>query len=142
MPNVVRFLLEHLGTGGYRNLINGSLFFSGISILGLSYLQGVKKILLNLIPLVCLAFLSFQLKIPAERIHFIEYGLLGIFVIRPYATGTWKFLLPAFLLVCLIGAGDELIQWFLPNRVGEWKDVGLNVIGGFFGLWIGKVTFK
>ena len=37
-------------------------------------------------------------------------------------------------LVSCLGGVDEVVQWLLPNRVFEWKDVGLNVLSGGLGM--------
>jgi VanZ family protein len=34
----------------------------------------------------------------------------------------------------VLGAGDEFIQWTLPNRVFEWKDVWLNILSAGLGM--------
>jgi len=76
------------------------------------------------------------LSIPAERMHFIEYGVLAILVYRalvlnfkngPAYTG-------AFIITSLIGWGDEGIQYLLPNRYFQWRDVGLNCASAALGL--------
>ena len=43
--------------------------------------------------------------------------------------------------VCAVGAVDELIQWGLPNRVGDWRDVGFNSAAGLLGTLVGVVLF-
>lgn len=82
-------------------------------------------------------FVVFTMEIPAERIHFIEYGFLAYLLIL--ATGENKIL--AFLLGSVFGTIDELIQLFfqyqkifpLPRRYFEWKDIGMNIFGVFLG---------
>jgi len=84
----------------------------------------------------CYAVALFWLKIPEERIHLIQYGVLACLVIRAL-----KLDLPplaayagAFVLTALLGLGDEGIQHILPNRYFEWKDVYLNAVSGALGL--------
>ena len=75
---------------------------------------------------------------PAERLHLAEYGLLGCFVfsalrldVRDNTLYGWSLLITAVL-----GSVDEGIQFMLPNRVFEFKDVGLNVLSGALGLTV------
>ncbi|MDP6039274.1 MAG: VanZ family protein [Candidatus Latescibacteria bacterium] len=73
---------------------------------------------------------------PAERFHLAEYGVLGFFTLRALRIDVAP--VPAFALAwgitMILGAGDEAIQWLLPSRVFEWKDVGLNVVSSGLGL--------
>jgi hypothetical protein len=64
----------------------------------------------------------------AERFHFIEYGLLAVLFYkawRPSDDGA-VIVMP---LVCgvLVGTLEEWLQWFVPARVGEVKDILLNL---------------
>ena len=63
-----------------------------------------------------------------ERLHFIIFGLFGFFSARLFTP-------PFAASFCLLmGAGDELLQYFLPSRVGDLRDVGFNLIAATFGL--------
>lgn len=81
------------------------------------------------------------IKIPEERVHILEYGFLGILVYKGYKISKQS-LLRSVIFVGTIGVGDELIQWLLPNRVGEIKDIGLNLLGGIFGVLAGIINDK
>ena len=70
-----------------------------------------------------------------ERFHFVEYGLITFLFYR-----AWRPLedpsivvLPA-LAALLVGTADEWLQWFIPNRVGELRDIFLNGIAIACGL--------
>jgi VanZ family protein len=75
------------------------------------------------------------IKYPEERIHFVEYAVLGVllyFALREGILGRRLILyIPA--LVFIIGLGDELIQGILPNRVYDFRDVLMNLAGGILG---------
>jgi hypothetical protein len=60
----------------------------------------------------------------AEIAHVVLFGALGL-ILSPLAP---RLALPLLLAV---SAGDELLQAFLPWRVGSLFDVALNVICGF-----------
>lgn len=79
-----------------------------------------------------------RLKLPIERIHFIEYGLLGLLVFRALShniRGKSLYLWSGITVFCL-GFLDEGIQYVLPNRVYETKDVIVNGIAGILGLLV------
>jgi VanZ family protein len=75
---------------------------------------------------------------PAERLHLAEYGLLSLLMFlalridmprrRAYLWG-WS-------IASAAGALDEGIQWLLPNRVFELKDIGLNIVCSGLGMLV------
>ena len=69
---------------------------------------------------------------PAEKTHFLTYGTLACLARAALGIdlGGRQLELVTISIVTLIGFGDEVIQYFLPSRVFEWKDVGLNVLSG------------
>jgi hypothetical protein len=78
---------------------------------------------------VCLRFVNLT---PAEKTHFLYYGFLGFLVhhaMRQHQQGGALYA-GVVALVTIIGLGDELIQYALPGRFFEWKDVGLNALSG------------
>lgn len=90
------------------------------------------------------ALLIFRQRIPAEKLHFFEYGLFSYFshnavekddVVARLLRFKNSYLI-AFILVLVISSIDEFIQYLLPNRVGELSDVFLNAISGVLGLMI------
>ncbi len=70
-----------------------------------------------------------------ERVHFIEYGAIAfLFYMAFRALGdSAMFILPVLAAV-IVGTFDEWLQWFIPNRVGEARDVFLNLIAIACGL--------
>lgn len=70
-----------------------------------------------------------------ERFHFVEYGLVTwLFhrVFRPRADAS-ALVLPACAAL-LVAMGDEWVQWFVPGRVGELRDVVLDTAAVGCGL--------
>ena len=92
-------------------------------------------------PLILLTYMSFSLEVWAERVHFIQYGLLGMLVSRAYKIISFKILLASGLFIMSVGLVDEIIQWFLPNRYGDMRDVVMNSLGGISGLWLGQFLY-
>ena len=85
---------------------------------------------------VILYFMGRLITVPAERLHFIEYALLGVAVERVLRRHIRDAGRPFVAMLCayFIGMGDEAIQWLLPNRHGEILDVFLNGWGGVLGI--------
>ena len=78
---------------------------------------------------------------PAERIHFLEYGLVPVLIAwaqdRRRAIGL-RLLLGA-VGGAAIGVVDELVQAITPGRIAQWTDVALNAASaslGAFACWI------
>ena len=100
-----------------------------------------KQFLLIISPLLLLTYLSLSLDVWVERIHFIEYAFLGLLISRTIKVINLRSIIYAGSLVTLIGSVDEIIQWFLPNRVGDMRDVLMNSFGGLSGVWLGRFLF-
>jgi hypothetical protein len=70
-----------------------------------------------------------------ERVHFLEYGLISLLFYR-----AWRPAADLSILALPIAAGvivgtlEEWFQWFIPNRVGEARDVLLNLVAIGCGL--------
>ena len=74
-----------------------------------------------------------------ERFHFVEYGLIALLFYAAWLpVGDGSLLLLPVLAALLVGIGEEWLQWFIPARVGEMRDVVLNLwaigCGLLFGL--------
>ncbi len=99
----------------------------------ISYLVKTGKAKRYWLPLLFLLAVTFPLihwKIPVveERIHVILFGLFGFLSIRlfPFLIG---------ILLCIaVSASDELLQFYLADRVGEWPDVFLNLASSTLGV--------
>lgn len=83
------------------------------------------------------------IRMPEERFHLLEYGLLGGLIYsallerrRPAAGMRWSApaAAPAVLLTGLAGWVDEGIQYLLPNRQYDWIDVGLNLLAAVLAI--------
>ncbi|MDP6580622.1 MAG: VanZ family protein [Vicinamibacterales bacterium] len=62
-----------------------------------------------------------------ERVHFVEYGLVATLFYRAMAGSSLAAVVPMTLLVgTLVGIGEEWVQWLVPTRVGDVRDVILN----------------
>ncbi len=86
--------------------------------------------------LISLIFLN--LKLPVERIHIFEYGILPFLIAHSLKKqGVVKYIsLKNFLIGFVIGIIDEFIQIILPNRYCTASDILLNGISVFLGLLV------
>ena len=125
----------------FLSLVLSISFFLLLSVWIYNKNYKAKQFLLIISPLLLLTYLSLSLDVWVERIHFIEYGVLGLLISRAVNVRTLHGIIYTGCLVTLIGAVDEIIQWFLPNRVGDMRDVFMNSVGGLSGLWLGRFLF-
>jgi VanZ family protein len=65
----------------------------------------------------------------AERFHFIEYGLVAILFYKAWRpSNDAAVLVMPVLAGFIVGSLEEWLQWFVPGRVGEARDVLLNLV--------------
>ena len=123
------------------SLVLSISFFLILSVWVYNKKYKLNQFLLIISPLLLLTYLSLSLDVWVERIHFIEYAVLGLLISRAIDVRTLHVIIYTGCLITLIGAVDEIIQWFLPNRVGDMRDVFMNSVGGLSGLWLGRFLF-
>lgn len=121
-------------------LVNSILLFSlaGLGIIIIQKIRIRKPSSYMLLGLVCLSYLfGFKiLTIPAEKIHFFEYGVLAFLIFRAVSFD-WpplKAYAAAVFLTTLLGWGDEGLQAITPGRYYQFQDVMLNSVSGGLGL--------
>jgi hypothetical protein len=70
-----------------------------------------------------------------ERVHFVEYGLITLLFYRVWRPrgDVSMFVLP-LLAGIAVGTLEEWLQWFIPGRVGDMRDVFLNIVAIVCGL--------
>ena len=73
-----------------------------------------------------------------EHFHFVEFGLITAFYYRAWRERLdFSALVLPLLATFVVGIADEAVQWFIPARVGELKDVWLNGVAISCGLLFG-----
>ncbi len=72
------------------------------------------------------------LELPEEQVHFIEYGVLSalIYLALTHDINNRSIYSLSSLIVFVFGAIDEVIQWVLPNRIFDIRDIVINGIAG------------
>ena len=90
------------------------------------------------------AFGLSRLKLPIERVHFVEYGILSILLFRAlrHHIKNKSIYLWSGIAVFSLGLIDEGIQYLLPNRVFETRDVIVNGVAGILGLLLIGLCFQ
>ncbi len=70
------------------------------------------------------------LPVSEEKFHLVQYGFLSFLVTESLRgrAAPWARHAMSFAIVCLAGTLDEAIQYFLPNRVGDVRDVIINFV--------------
>ena len=79
---------------------------------------------LTIVAMIVFVLIPYQLDRYEERLHFICFGVLGFSAYRSFGIKL------AMMLACSAGVGDEVLQYFLPSRVGDWRDVVMNCFAG------------
>ena len=111
------------------------VLFVGRLVAGFRNLPVLSKILLVVV-LALYAAGMVILKIPEERIHLVQYGILAYLVFNALTidfSNKQSFGL-AFCVTLALGWGDEIVQSFTLGRFYDNKDVILNGVSGFLGL--------
>ena len=70
-----------------------------------------------------------------ERVHFVEYGLVTLLFYRVWRPrGDAAMLVLPLIAGLAVGTLEEWLQWFIPGRIGDMRDVFLNVVAIVCGL--------
>ncbi|MCQ9208105.1 MAG: VanZ family protein [Omnitrophica bacterium] len=127
-----------IGERGVITLLGLVLVISGLAFLifAIRNKPGAKRILMLIAILTSGLYFSWQIKIPVERIHLLEYALLGWFAARDLIKTNQK--AKGAILACTLGIAvgivDELFQAVLPYRVFELRDIVFNGLGTAWGI--------
>lgn len=75
-----------------------------------------------------------QLQTPAEAIHFFQYGILSFLLFRAWSHHVQdRLIYPiAAMSLVIIASADEFLQWLMPGRYWDFRDIRLNVMAGLF----------
>ena len=104
-------------------------------------LKPLKGLTLTLLLITVIATMHITLELPEERLHFVQYALLGylsgwtIEGTRAHPGGR-KQLAWGFLTTFLICTLDEIVQGILPMRTFDFHDIFWNVVSAWTGLWV------
>lgn len=132
------FVKATVGEEGFVFLlgVTGAVFLISFLTLIVKRKSGLVKSSIFLLVLITGAWLAWQLKIPEEKIHLLEFAILGWFVSRDLIKPGRKVKGAIFALVFTLAVGivDEIFQGVLPYRYFQWCDIGFNSAGGLWGV--------
>ena len=70
-----------------------------------------------------------------ERFHFVEYGLVALLFYRAFRPSQdLSMVVLPIVAGLIVGTCEEWLQWFIPGRVGDMRDVFLNLAAIVCGL--------
>lgn len=145
------------------NLILAGIAVTLLASIGRGKTGSVRRATLIVVGIVLMLVVS-PIAMPEERIHLVQYAGLGYLALRaaqplrrsghhpsahspaldPFPTGEnrpgrWGRLFQGGIGVALgfvftVGVGDEIIQWILPNRIFDLRDIFFNWVGGIAGI--------
>lgn len=82
-----------------------------------------------------------------KAVHALEFAALALMSTRalrleaPGASGAA--ILAGVLLLCLgVGAADEAIQAWQPERVSDWRDLAADLVGAAAGALVGALIYR
>lgn len=119
--------------GELGDFINWVYWISGVILVGILYLKfriNQMEAYGMVMALIILFLAAFgQMEISADRFHFLEHGLIYVFVYMALQfSNQGVVLIGRSILLCLLLAfADETIQGILPNREAEWRDIWTNL---------------
>ncbi len=151
MRYILNWLYKTAGNEGLVISVNTVLLGIAVVVLFMFFKKGVLFGVSILIPMLITGVFIHLLERPEERVHFLEYGLLGVLFFKGFlqkvkgnrisTTLFIKSFLLSWVAVTVVGAGDELIQYVLPNRVGDIRDIAMNAAGGGLGVWVASLWY-
>lgn len=113
-------------------ILSGVVLVYGVALLR----AGANPYLYHLLWVGALALL-FYVNLPfVEKIHIVLFGLFGFLSQRLFEQKM------AALLCIAISFLDELLQHFLVSRVGDWRDVWLNLFSASLGMFLAFLLFE
>ncbi len=122
---------------GYLNLSVGVMFLAILSLVLAHIISNRERYSLSQYLwfsfICCLYGLALCIvDVPEEKIHFIEYGVLSalIYLALTHDINNRSIYFLSSLIVFVFGAIDEVIQWVLPNRIFDIRDIVLNGTAG------------
>lgn len=135
-----------VGEGGFAFItgIAEAIFLVSFLILAIRKSSSLAKIPIFIGVLFIGIWLTWQLKIPEEKIHILEFAILGWFACRDLIKADKKIKSIIFVLVFILTVGilDEAFQAILPYRVFDWRDIAFNSVGGLWGIGLYLVSSR
>ncbi len=116
------------------------LIFVSTGLAFLNFIIKHKTSFARIVIIILILFIGsifvWQIRIPVERIHILEYACLGWFAIRDliYKNKKFRAIVSACMFSIFIGLLDELFQAILPYRHFDLRDISFNSLGSIYGV--------
>lgn len=152
---------EFAGLLGDQRMLEHTMFWAFIVTLGVTAALGLRRKpgkaeIAGFLGVVAVFVIVYaRMGVAIERSHLIEYGVLSLLIheaLKERKRNGMKMKSPALWAIGLtvaIGALDEVIQLFVPDRYFDWFDIGfdlfaacLMVLGSSFLSWIRRKVTK
>ncbi|MER2563898.1 MAG: VanZ family protein [Myxococcaceae bacterium] len=103
-----------------------------VVVLKTKELRTPRAFVTALVLLTTYALVIWPMESPEEKLHFVEYGAVGVlaFLSSPERWSELKRLAAGVLFTAAAGWIDEGIQALLPSRYYDLRDVGFNALAG------------
>ena len=138
MSQLLDFIRAHIGEFSLTILIGLILIGTGLAFLIFTIRENPDLIRVSATILILIVglVLAWQIRLLAERIHILEYGILGWFAGRDLIKREKRVrgIILAGIFSALIGVFDEAFQAILPYRFFDLRDIGFNTLGGVWGV--------
>jgi VanZ like family len=133
MRKVLNFLVMEIGKKSIALFVWAIFLAFGLIIIRFA-LKAKSKTFFIIIFTLGIGFAMFM-PLPEERVHIIKFGILGMLLSRDfsYISNFKSYVLP-ILLAALVAALDEFIQYFVPGRVADYRDVIFGIVGAIWGV--------
>lgn len=138
MRKALNFILSHIGVNGLALMLWGIILSAGyVMLISLRRSKPTISRTLFFFGIFAAGLLyASQVNIIEERMHLINFGLLGWLTIRDIGRFRNNIQGVALsLIICILVASiEETFQLWIPGRVAEIRDALLGVVGGAWGI--------
>lgn len=132
-PSFINFLQkEGLLSGAFG--LGFLIFIFMIFFHGIQSKPNLSKVMIWLGIIAIYILVMVRISLPEERSHLIEYGVVSIFIHRAIqervkSGGNISHpTLVTIFIASIFGIVDEVIQFFIPSRVFDFRDIVFNVL--------------
>lgn len=133
MRQVMRLIVENFGRGIIAWLIWLSFLIMAYLFVRLTIKHPYNSLCFLVIFSIGMLYAA-SFSIVEERVHLVKFGILGWLIAHDFWTSLReRVVVRSVILAFVVATIDETIQYFLPYRVGDLRDVASGTIGGVWG---------